>query len=685
MADLLIEILSEEIPARMQKRALEDFTKLITNGLVEAGLSYAHSQGFITPRRMALILADLPKSSMATSEERKGPRVDAPEKAIEGFLRGAGLTKDQLEIRDDKKGQTYFAIIEKPGRPAPEIIAEVLGETMRNFPWPKSMRWGAQTVRWVRPIRSILLILSDQDETKTIPFEFGGIQASNQTSGHRFMSPDPIEIRNPEHYVDTLQKAHVMLETQDRINKIREDAKTQAFALGCELIENQKLLAENAGLCEYPVVYLGEIAPEFHDLPPEVLETSMAEHQKFLSLKNNQSQVRGYVITAARETSDQGATIKAGNAKVLSARLDDAKFFWENDRRKLRQEGLEPWIERLNHVTFHNKLGSQSERIARIEKLSSAIAPIAGANVDEAKKAAHIAKADLSSEMVYEFPELQGVMGQYYAKAAGLSDEIAATAPEHYSPLGPSDDVPTAPLSISVALADKVDLLSSFWAIDEKPTGSKDPFALRRAALGVIRIILENDLRIPLMELLRLSTQKADFPDLHKFIMERLSVYLRDQNIRHDAIDAIIKLNDNDDLSLNVKRIRALNTLLSSSEGADLQAGVKRALNILRAEEARDGVSYELAADENLMKEPAEQSLKSALDLTEATIEDALREEDFTLAMDALGGLRPKIDAFFNDVVVNDENAIIRRNRLCLLNQIRELSQRLADFDALEG
>ncbi len=685
MAELLIEIFSEEIPARMQKRALEDLTKMVSHGITEAGLSYGAKHGFVTPRRLTLILDDVPAQSMNTREERKGPRVDAPEKALEGFLRSTGLEKNQLEVRDDKKGKVYFAVIEKQGRPAQEIIAEVLNETIRNFPWPKSMRWGNKSLRWVRPIRSILAILSDGEESEIIPFEIEGIEASNTTQGHRFMAPDTLTIHNAEDYADKLAKAYVVLSPEDRADKIRNDAKTAAFALGFELIENEKLLRENAGLCEYPVVYVGEIQPEFHELPPEVIETSMAEHQKFLSLKNADDAVRGYVIVANRETADQGQTIKAGNAKVLSARLADAKFFWENDLRMAQSEGLTAWVDQLANVTFHNKLGSQAERIARIEDLTRKLAPLAGADAEDATTAARLAKADLSSEMVFEFPELQGVMGTYYAKAAGFSDAIANVASEHYSPLGPTDEVPSAPLSVAGALADKIDLLTSFWAIDDKPTGSKDPFALRRAALGVIRIILENDLRLNLMEALQASTQQADFADLHQFIMDRLAVYLRDQGIRHDVIRAILQLGDSDDLSLNVERIRALNTVLGAEGGADLQEGVKRALNILRAEEEKDGVSYELEADAKLMSQDAEIALKSALDRAEKDANEAIQAGDFAHAMDILAGLRPQIDAFFTDVVVNDDNAIIRRNRLCLLNQIRELSHQLADFNALEG
>ncbi len=499
MADLLIELFSEEIPARMQAQAGDDLKKLVTNGLVEAGLTYAGAGVFTTPRRLALTLEGLPAMSPDTREERKGPRTDAPEKALEGFLRSTGLTKDQLEARDDKKGQVWFAVIEKKGRPTAEIVAEVLENTIRNFPWPKSMRWGAGSLRWVRPLHSILAILTNEHGTEVVSLDVDGIVAGKTTRGHRFMAPDVIEVNSFEDYQAKLKRAYVMLDPAERADVIWHEAEQKAFALGFELVDDKGLLAEVAGLVEWPVVLMGEIADDFITLPPEVLQTSMKEHQKFFSVRNpGTGRIEKFVTVANRETTDQGATILAGNQKVLAARLSDAKFFWENDLRTVEREGMESWTDRLANVTFHAELGSQGARIKRFARLAAEIAPLVGADHGDAKLAAKVAKADLASEMVYEFPELQGIMGRYYAKAAGLSDAVADACRDHWKPLGASDDVPTDPVAIAVALADKIDTLTGFWIIDEKPTGSKDPYALRRAALGIIRIVLTNNLRLPL-------------------------------------------------------------------------------------------------------------------------------------------------------------------------------------------
>ncbi len=497
MPDLLIELFSEEIPARMQKRAAEDLQKLVTNGLVDAGLTYASAAAFATPRRLALTVEGMLAASPAVVEERKGPRADAPEKAIEGFLRGAGVTRDQLEERETPKGAILFAMINKPGRPAAEIVAEVLEQVIRDFPWPKSMRWGSGSLKWVRPLQSILCVLSDEGGAEVVPLEVDGIRAGNVTYGHRFLAPDAITVAGFEDYESKLARAHVVLRADARAETIWNDATNAAFASGLEVVEDAGLLAEVAGLVEWPVVLMGRIADDFLSLPPEVLQTSMREHQKFFSVRNPKSgQIERFITVANRTTADDGATILAGNEKVLSARLSDAKFFWENDLRVATSDaGMATWVKALENVTFHNKLGTQAELIDRMAVLARELAPMVGADPDEAEQAARVAKADLSSEMVYEFPELQGLMGRYYAQAAGMSDAVAAAAQEHYAPLGPSDDVPTAPVSVAVALAEKIDKLTGFWAIDEKPTGSKDPFALRRAALGVIRTLVENDVR----------------------------------------------------------------------------------------------------------------------------------------------------------------------------------------------
>ncbi|MDZ7708998.1 MAG: glycine--tRNA ligase subunit beta [Roseovarius sp.] len=495
MPDLLIELFSEEIPARMQGKAAEDLKARMTDALVEAGLTYAGAAAFSTPRRLALTVQGLLAESPTTREERKGPRVGAPEKAIEGFCRGAGVARDALEIRDEKKGQVYFATITRPGRAAAEIVAEELEKVIRNFPWPKSMRWGAGSLRWVRPLHSILCILTDDGgEAQVVEMEVDGIRAGDATRGHRFMAPEPFSVTSFEDYAAKLKRAHVVLDAGARAEAIWHDATNQAFASGLEVVEDRGLLSEVAGLVEWPVVLMGRIDDAFLGLPPEVLQTSMKEHQKFFSVRNPKSgRIERFVTVANVETADHGATILAGNQKVLAARLSDAKFFWENDLRTVREKGLEGMAAGLADVTFHNKLGTQADRVERIEALAREIAPLVGAKPDLAAEAARVCKADLQSEMVGEFPELQGLMGRYYAEAAGHDDGVPEACEEHYKPLGPGDAVPSAPVSVAVALADKIDTLTGFWAIDEKPTGSKDPYALRRAALGVIRLVLGNE------------------------------------------------------------------------------------------------------------------------------------------------------------------------------------------------
>ncbi|MEP2715602.1 glycine--tRNA ligase subunit beta [Pseudophaeobacter sp.] len=774
MPDLLIELFSEEIPARMQARAAEDLKKRMTDGLVEAGLTYAGAAAFSTPRRLTLAIEGLLSESPTLREERKGPKVGAPEKAIEGFLRGAGLTRDQLEERDTPKGAVYFASFEKPGRPAAEIIAGVLEGTIRNFPWPKSMRWGAGSLRWVRPLHSILCQLSDENGAEVVPFEIEGIAAGNVTQGHRFMAPGEISVNGFEDYAAKLKRAHVVLDPAERQEAIWQEASNQAFARGLELVEDKGLLAEVAGLVEWPVVLLGDIDAEFLELPAEVLQTSMKEHQKFFSVKNPKTgRIEGFVTVANRETADQGATILAGNQKVLSARLADAKFFWENDLRVAKSEvGMEGWSTQLSNVTFHNKLGTQAERIDRIAALAREIAPVVGADADLAAQAARVAKADLSSEMVYEFPELQGLMGRYYAEAAGLPQEVANACEAHYSPLGPSDDVPTEPVSVAVALADKLDTLTGFWAIDEKPTGSKDPFALRRAALGVIRLVLENELRADLSKLIwsaasqhhkgwssaaalvvwldttfrsenvinrerrdRTKAWQADLddsysaveyrsseaefaapdlegedweeqldevlnqirpfpwvitvshvlPELLSFLHDRLKVFLRDQGIRHDVIDACIAMDGNDDLTPLVKRARALEDFLKSEDGTNLLQGFKRANNILTQAEEKDGVEYSYGADVKFAEDESEKVLFAALAASEGAISSAIEAEDFAAAMGSMAALRGPVDAFFEAVQVNSDKEVVRRNRLNLLSQIRKVCGQVADLTRIEA
>ena len=754
MPDLLIELFSEEIPARMQARAREDLKKMVTDGLVEAGLTYAGAQALSTPRRLVLAVEGLTAESRPVREERKGPAVGAPEAAVQGFLRSTELMLEQLEVREGAKGKTWFAVIEKPGRRATSIVAEVLEATIRNFPWPKSMRWGAGSLRWVRPLHSILCILTDEHGAEVVPLDLEGIRAGSVTRGHRFLAPDAFSVTGFEDYAAKLKRAKVMLDPEERAEHIWHDATNAAFAAGLEVVEDKGLLTEVAGLVEWPVVLMGRIGEDFLGLPPEVLQTSMREHQKFFSARNPKTgRIEGFVTVANTEAADHGATILKGNQKVLSARLSDAKFFWENDLRVVAQEGMEGMAAGLASVTFHNKLGSQKDRIDRIEALAREIAPLVGASPDLAAEAARVAKADLQSAMVGEFPELQGTMGVYYARAAGLPEAVANACKAHYQPLGPSDEVPSEPVSVAVALADKIDTLTGFWDALEKPTGSKDPFALRRATLGAAIAITSNQLRVSLLPLIQsaLSRQRtievfgrrlseldakigqresqlrdpnrhwtlaegsredsleelnnlknsreatkialethSDWQrrlpaDLLAFFHDRLKVHLRDQGIRHDVIDACLALPQNDDLTLLVKRAEALAAFLKTDDGENLLQGFKRANNILTQAEEKDGVEYSFGADPKFAEDETERTLFAALDRAEAAIAPAMQAEDFAAAMAAMAKLRAPIDAFFEAVQVNTDNAIVRRNRLNLLSRIRAICLSVADLTKIEG
>ena len=700
MPDLLIELFSEEIPARMQRRAHADLERLVTEGLRAAGLSIGAATAFSTPRRLALAVEGLAAESPARHEARKGPRVDAPDAAIEGFLRSTGLTRADLRVKDDRKGQYYSAQITHPGRSADAIVAQVLEGVIRDFPWPKSMRWGSGSLRWVRPLHAILCILSDHDGARVVPLEVDGIAAGDTTRGHRFMAPEPIRVSGHDDYATKLRRAYVLLDPEARAEHIRAEAATLTFAQGVELVEDAGLLSEVTGMVEWPVVLMGEIGGEFLHLPPEVLQTSMREHQKFFSVKSPASgQIERFITVANRETEDGGATILAGNERVLRARLADAAFFWDNDLRVVRAQGLAGMAEGLAQVTFHAKLGSQAERVERIAALAQEIAPLVDADPELAAQAARVAKADLQSEMVGEFPELQGVMGRYYAEAEGLDPAVAEACALHYKPLGPGDDVPTAPVSVAVALADKIDTLAGFWAIDEKPTGSKDPYALRRAGLGVIRLIRVNALRLRLqaaghpfdVALTMLGTgiharglrDKSD--DLLAFLHERLKVHLRDEGIRHDVIDACLTMPGADDLTLLVRRAEALGALLKTEDGENLLQGFKRANNILTQAEEADGVEYSFGPDPKLAEAGAEAALFAALDDAEATIKPAMAAEDFAVAMRAMAQLRAPIDAFFEAVQINTDNQTVRRNRLNLLHRIREICLQVADLRRVDG
>ena len=686
MPDLLIELFSEEIPARMQAKAATDLQKAMTDGLVEAGLTYAGAAAFATPRRLTLTVHGLLAQSPSLREERKGPRVDAPEKALAGFLRGAGVAREALSVRADKKGDVYIATIEKPGRPAAEIIAETLEKTVRQLPWPKSMRWGSGSLHWVRPLHSILCLLSDEAGADVIPIAIEGVRAGDTTYGHRFMAPDPISVTGFEDYQAKLKRSFVLLDAQERKEAIWQEASNQAFAVGLDLVDDRGLLSEVAGLVEWPVVLMGKIDAQFLSLPSEVLQTSMKEHQKFFSLRNPKTaQIEGFITVANRTTADQGATILAGNQKVLSARLADAKFFWENDLHLAQNEGMSRWVDRLSNVTFHNKLGSQKQRVDRLVQLSADLAPLIGADPALAAQAASVVKADLSSEMVYEFPELQGLMGSYYSRAAGLPDDVAKACIEHYAPLGPSDQVPQTPLSVTVALADKIDLLTAFWAINEKPTGSKDPFALRRAALGVIRLLIENNVSLSLLLVLQKAYPNADLQDLLGFFHDRLKVFLRDQGLRHDIIDACIAVSGNDNLTVLVKRAQALSQFLKTDDGDNLLQAFRRANNILSQAEAKDGVEYSYGADVKYAENAQERAVFEILDRQEPLIEQAMNAAEFSNALAGLAALRAPLDGFFEAVQINAENAVIRRNRLNLLSRIRALGVQVADLSRVEA
>ena len=692
MPDLLLELFSEEIPARMQRRAAEDLKSLVTNALVEAGVTYEGAKAFSTPRRLARHIAGLTAGSKPTREERKGPRVGSPEKALEGFLRGAGLASiDEAQVvSDPKKGDFYVAVIEKSGRSTPDIIAEVMPGIIRGFPWPKSMRWGGGQLRWVRPLHSIVATFGPEtEEPEVVPFEIDGIVSSNTTRGHRFMAPDAFEVRRLEDYADKLEKAKVVLDADRRKDIIVNDARNRAMALGLELVEDEGLLEEVAGLVEWPVVLVGSFDEAFLELPDEVIRLTIRANQKCFVMRDPATGrlSNRFVAVSNIVASDGGETIIAGNEKVIRARLSDARFFWETDLKA----PLESRLPKLDSVVFHEKLGTQGARVNRLEALAREIAPLVGADVEKAARAARLAKADLPTQMVYEFPELQGQMGRTYAELQGEDASVARAIEEHYKPQGPSDAVPTDPVAVAVALADKLDLLTGFWAIDEKPTGSKDPFALRRAALGVIRIVLENGLRLRLSDLLASANAAMAEAggelgqDLLSFFADRLKVHLREQGARHDLIDAVFALEGQDDLLMVVRRVEALGAFLATEDGANLLAGTKRGANILRAEEKKDGAAISGAPHADHLAEPAEIALAAAIDTARAEIRDALSREDFAGAMTALAGLRAPVDKFFDDILVNAEDADLRLNRLRLLAEIREATREVADFSKIAG
>ncbi|MFY9840799.1 MAG: glycine--tRNA ligase subunit beta [Xanthobacteraceae bacterium] len=684
MPDLLFELFSEEIPARMQGRAAEDLRKAVTDRLVDAGLVYDGAKAYATPRRLTLAVYGVPVHQPDLREEKKGPRVGSPDAAIAGFLKSAGLKSlSEAKVQPDKKGDFYVAVIERLGRAALDVIAEILPEVIKSFPWPKSMRWGAQSkepgsLQWVRPLHSIVATFGPETEAPDIvPFAVDGIKAGNETRGHRFMAPEPFTVRRFADYVSKLDKAKVVLDAERRRNIILTEAKQLAFAQGLALVEDEGLLAETAGLVEWPVVLMGSFDEHFLQIPDEAIRATIRNNQKCFVLRDaaHAKLVNKFLLVANIEAEDGGKAIVAGNERVIRARLSDARFFYQTDL-KTR---LEDRLPKLENIVFHEKLGSQAERVKRIELLATILAPLVGADVEKAKRAARLCKADLLTEMVGEFPELQGTMGKYYAEEQGEDEAVAHAIEDHYRPKGPDDLVPSDPVSIAVALADKIDMLVGFWSVDEKPSGSKDPFALRRAALGVIRIVLDNKLRLQLRSLF------AKTSDLLSFFADRLKVQLREQGARHDLVDAVFALEDQDDLLLIVRRVEALGKFLDSEDGKNLLAGYKRATNIIRIEEKKDGRTYTGAPQSKLYRQDEEKSLAAAIDTAKLAAARAVAKEDFADAMRAMAKLRPHVDAFFDKVTVNVDDKALRENRLKLLNQIREATRTVADFSRIEG
>jgi glycyl-tRNA synthetase beta chain len=745
MPDLFLELFSEEIPARMQAQAQESLKKLVTDALVERGLVYEGAKAFSTPRRLALSVHGLPARQPDQREEKKGPRVGAPEKAIEGFLKGAGLKSiSEAKVQPDKKGDFYVAIVETKGRASEEIIAEIVPDVVRKFPWPKAMRWGAGDLQWVRPLHSVVCTFGPEtEEPEIVKFTVDGVETGNFTHGHRIHAPGKIEVRRLADWMKKLETAKVVVDRERRKTQILTDAKNLAFAQGLELVEDDGLAEEVAGLVEWPVVLLGEFDKTYLDIPAEVIRATIRNNQKCFVLHDAKTGklAHQFVLVANIDASDGGAAIKAGNARVIRARLADAKFFWDTDRKTKLEERLA----KFKTITFHDRLGTQAERIERIALLADQLAPVAKADPAKVEHAVKIAKADLLTEVVGEFPELQGLMGKYYALAEKIDSEVAAASEEHYRPQGPGDRVPTAPVSVAVALADKIDVLVGFWAIDEKPTGSKDPFALRRAALGIIRIVIENKLRLKLRDTLwphfaavrrdealaeaiailgplhadiaNLSSEDVETAvklealasqierdkrveltslvrahkdldltvDLLSFFADRLKVHLREQGARHDLVDAVFALPGQDDLLLIVRRVEALGKFLDSTDGKNLLAGYKRATNILRDEEKKDKKSYSGAPDNARLDAPEEKALAAAIVKAEDEVAAALKTENFEAAMRAIATLRAPVNAFFEKVTVNADDKVLRENRLKLLDRIRKATLSVADFSHIEG
>ncbi|PQZ83122.1 MULTISPECIES: glycine--tRNA ligase subunit beta [unclassified Brevundimonas] len=742
MPQLLLEIFSEEIPARMQQGAARDLERMVSDRLKAAGLTWEALNVFAGPRRLTLVIDGLPTAADDRNEEVKGPKTSAPAQALEGFLRKTGLTQDQLVERDG----VWFAEISSKGRQTTEVFAEAVDQIVRSFPWPKSMRWGTGTLRWVRPIKRIIALF----DGAVVPFEIDGIHSGDVTEGHRFLgSGKPFAVKDFADYRAKLEKEYVLLDVADRKLRILEGAKAACATRGLVLVDDDGLLDEVAGLAEWPTPILGDMDPQFLSLPPEVVRLSMKVHQKYFAVRDPSKDglAPNFLVVANVEATDGGKALAAGNSRVLSARLNDARFFWDEDQKV----GFDAWNDKLKGVTFHAKLGTLAERVDRIAALAREIAPLVGADADQAEQAARLSKADLASGMVSEFPELQGIMGGYYARLAGYPDAVADAVRDHYKPQGPGDSVPIAPVTVAVAIAEKLDTLVGFFAIDEKPTGSRDPYALRRAALGVIRLVLENGARAPLAGLITIAldafvtsfNQRATVLSIEPevcqivsladvdsalskalwvmpassyggayneeglaelaamrlvelvsvgelqagvlaFFADRLTVLLRDQGQRHDLVAAVFALGD-DDLVRIVRRVEALAAFLATDDGANLLAGYKRASNILKAEEKKGPLPTGAVAT-GLPSQPAEETALAFAAAAAATAVDAaLETEDFAAAMTALAALRGPVDAFFTGVMVNSDVAEERDNRLKLLGQVRAVMGRVADFGQIAG
>jgi glycyl-tRNA synthetase beta chain len=686
MAELLLEILSEEIPARMQARAADDLKRLVCEGLNKAGLEFSAAEAHVTPRRLILMVDGLPTATPDVNDVRKGPKVGAPEQALAGFMKANGFSSiDEAEIRELPKGEFYFAVVEKKGSDTSEVLAEIIPTALQNLPWPKSMRWASHNQRWVRPIHSMVCMFDGAG----VVFEFGPRTAGTETVGHRFLSPDVITVRDFADYKEKLRAAKVMIDRGERRELILAQATKLAESEGLVLKDDKGLLDEVSGLVEWPVILMGTIDEEFMDVPAEVLITSMKKHQKYFScLDKDGNLANRFIVVANTETVDGGKEVVAGNERVLRARLSDAKFFWDQDRKTT----LASKAPLLKDRVFHAKLGTLEDKVARVMTLGGEISEhVGGADVDQVSRAAELAKADLSTGMVGEFPDLQGVIGRYYALNDGESPDVADAIAEHYSPQGPGDVCPSEPTSICVALADKIDTLTGFWSIDEKPTGSKDPYALRRAALGAIRLILENDLKnlslrpifVDAFDRYNASSELAD--DLLSFFADRLKVHLKEQGVKHDHIDAVFGLGDEDDLVRLLARVEALSAFLGSEDGENLLIAYRRAANILKIEEKKDGRSYADAPDASRFEQDEEKALFAGLESEAGTISNAINEERFSDAMQALAKLRGPVDAFFDAVTVNADEADIRENRLKLLSMIRSALDGVADFSKIEG